>query len=178
MVCRIASVLLVASIAAAAHASAQSVAGKSVNFQPLEFLVGSCWTGTFPDGKQTDEHCFEWVFDRKFIRDRHTVRGGTPYGGETIYAWDASVGHPTFWYWNTDGQVITGQVHYTSEGIIFPERVVNEKGTTELKAVWRRLDADRYRVEQFAKAGEGWKELWTMEMKKTGKVKSEERRQG
>ena len=24
-------------------------------FAPLEFLVGSCWVGTFPDGKATDE---------------------------------------------------------------------------------------------------------------------------
>src|SRR5512144_1524092 len=69
-------------------------------FAPLEFLVGSCWVGTFPDGKQTDEHCFEWVFDRKFIRDRHTVRGGAPYEGESLYSWDAKANRIAFSYWS------------------------------------------------------------------------------
>jgi hypothetical protein len=56
------------------------------DFRPFEFLVGDCWVGSFPDGKATDEHCFEWVYDRKFIRDRHVVRNGeAPYFGEALY---------------------------------------------------------------------------------------------
>ena len=43
-------------------------------YQPLEFLAGHCWKGAFPGGKQTDEHCFTWVYGGKFLRDRHTVR--------------------------------------------------------------------------------------------------------
>ena len=31
-------------------------------YQPLAFLVGHCWRGTFPGGKVTDEHCFSWVY--------------------------------------------------------------------------------------------------------------------
>ena len=70
------------------------------DFRPLEFVVGSCWVGTFPDGKATDEHCFEWVYDRKFIRDRHVVRNGeAPYAGEALYGWDPKAKRLAFWYW-------------------------------------------------------------------------------
>ena len=44
------------------------------DFRPFEFLVGDCWVGAFPDGKQTDEHCFSWLYDGKALRDVHTVR--------------------------------------------------------------------------------------------------------
>ena len=65
---------------------------ESTRFKPIEFVVGSCWTGTFPDGRQTDEHCFDWLFGHRFVRDRHIVRGGPYYEGETIYSWDPSYG--------------------------------------------------------------------------------------
>ncbi len=48
-------------------------------YQPLAFLVGHCWKGTFPEGKATDEHCFSWIYGGKFVRDEHVVhRGGRP----------------------------------------------------------------------------------------------------
>ena len=44
-------------------------------YQPLSFLVGYCWKGTFADGKVTDEHCFTWVYGGKFVRDQRVVHG-------------------------------------------------------------------------------------------------------
>ena len=141
---------------------------KTPDFRPLEFLVGSCWVGTFPDGKATDQHCFEWVFDRKFIRDRHVVRNGKgPYSGETIYGWDPEKKRLGFWYWNSEGDVILGAVEYRPESIVFPTRIVSEKGTVEIRATWTRTGPDSYRVEQAHRAGEEWKPLWTMELKRT-----------
>jgi hypothetical protein len=140
---------------------------KTPDFRPLEFLVGSCWVGTFPDGKATDRHCFEWVFDRKFIRDRHVVRNGdAPYAGETLYGWDAEEKRLGFWYWNSEGEVILGAVEYGPRSIVFPTRVVTEKGTMELRATWTRTGPDSYRVEQSRRAGDEWKPLWTMELKR------------
>jgi hypothetical protein len=139
------------------------------HFRPLEFLAGSCWAGSFPDGKSTDEHCFEWVFDGKFIRDRHVVRGRSqPYAGETIFAWDAKDRRVVFWYWNSRGGFSTGHVEYTDEGIVFPERHTTEKGVQEMKAVWKRAGPDAYRVHQAERAGNEWKTLWTMELKRRG----------
>jgi hypothetical protein len=133
-------------------------------FRPLEFLVGSCWIGTFPDGKKTDEHCFEWVFDRKFIRDRHVVRGGGPYEGESLYGWDPVAKQLAFWYWNSGGMISTGHIDDTADGIVFPGRYSTSKGEVELKAVWTRLGTDGYRVWSGQRTAEGWKTLWTMDL--------------
>ncbi|HEU5219343.1 MAG TPA: hypothetical protein VFU23_11820 [Gemmatimonadales bacterium] len=130
----------------------------AVDFGPLEPLVGHCWVGAFPDGKQTDEHCFEWVFDRKFIRDRHVVRGGAPYQGETIYGWDTATKRMSYWYWSSEGFILTGRVDYSAEGIAFP-------GDGDIKAEWTRPAAAGYRVTQSRRVNGVWKELWTMEMR-------------
>src|SRR6476661_2518302 len=132
------------------------------DFRPLEFLVGHCWVGRFPDGKATDRHCYEWVFDRKFIRDRHVVRKGeAPYAGETLYGWDAKAGRPVFWYWNSDGEMLTGSVEYRDRTIVFPTRYQTASGTVELRAIWKRTGTDGYRVEQARRDGGEWKPLWS-----------------
>jgi hypothetical protein len=137
------------------------------DFRPLEFLVGDCWSGTFPDGKQTDEHCFEWVYDRKFIRDRHVVRNGqAPYAGETLYGWDARARRLAFWYFNSEGDVILGTVEYQGDSIVFPTRYETDKGPVELRAVWTRTGPDSYRVAQSQREGEAWKSLWGMELRR------------
>jgi hypothetical protein len=141
---------------------------RSPDFRPLEFLVGDCWVGTFPDGKQTDEHCFEWVYDRKFIRDRYVVRNGkAPYAGETLYGWDARAKRMAFWYWNSDGEVMVGTVEYHPDSIVFPTRYETDKGSIELRATWTRTGPDTYRVEHSQRTGEAWKPLWSMELKRT-----------
>jgi hypothetical protein len=134
------------------------------DFAPLEFLVGSCWKGTFPDGKVTDEHCFEWVFDRKFIRDRHVVRGGAPYQGETLYRWDPVEKRIAYWYWGSEGLVVVGHVELAPEGIVFPSTYATAAGEVELKAVWTRLGPDSYRVVQSQPSNGVWKTLWTMDL--------------
>lgn len=134
------------------------------HFRPMEYLVGSCWIGTFPDGKQTDEHCFEWVYDRKFIRDRHIVRNGPPYEGETMYGRQGSDAHVSYWYWNSAGGISTGRVDMHGDTLTFPERHVTAEGVVEMRAVWLRTGADRYRVMQEVRRGGEWTRSWTMEM--------------
>src|SRR2546423_4817205 len=57
---------------------------------PLAFLAGSCWKGTFTGRSATDEHCFTWIYNGRFLRDHHIVVGDSvPYEGESTYAWDA-----------------------------------------------------------------------------------------
>jgi hypothetical protein len=141
------------------------------DFRPLEFLVGHCWVGTFPDGKATDKHCFEWVFDRKFIRDRHVVRNGpTPYAGETLYGWDPEKKRVGFWYWSSDGEILTGGVEYYPESVVFPTKYVTDTGTIDLRAVWTRTGQDSYRAEESQRAGKEWKPLWTMELKRSSAI--------
>ncbi len=136
----------------------------TTNFRPLEFLVGHCWIGTFPDGKQTDEHCFEWVYDKKFVRDRHVVRGGPPYEGESLYAWDATQKRITFSYWNSSGDVSTGSVEDTADGLVFPQKHETASGTMELKTIWTRPNPKAYHVWVGQRVGSEWKTLWTMDL--------------
>ena len=140
---------------------------KTPDFRPLEFVVGDCWVGTFPDGEATDEHCFKWVYDRKFIRDRHVVRNGeAPYAGEALYGWDPKEKRLGFWYWNSQGEVLVGTVEYRQDSIVFPTRYETDKGTIDLRATWTRNGPDSYRVAQSQRTGEVWKSLWSMELKR------------
>ncbi len=137
------------------------------DFRPLEFLVGDCWVGTFPDGKVTDEHCFEWVYERKFIRDRHVVRNGqAPYAGETLYGWDPKEKRLAYWYWNSDGEMLVGTVEYRADSIVFPTEYTTDKGTVEMLATWTRTGPDSYRAATSQRAGDAWKPLWAMELKR------------
>jgi hypothetical protein len=136
------------------------------DFGPLEFLVGHCWIGNFPDGKSTDEHCFEWVFDRKFIRDHHVVRGGAPYEGESLYGWDPVAKRLGLWYWNSDGEILQGHVEYKPEGIVFPLAYTTPSGTVQLRAIWTRTD-EGYHIVHSQLANGQWKTQWTMDMKQT-----------
>ena len=88
----ISSYLAAATLLAGVHAVAFA-ADPAPAYQPLAFLVGHCWRGTFPDGKVTDEHCFSWVYGGKFVRDQHVVHRGAGQAddlGESIYLWDAA----------------------------------------------------------------------------------------
>jgi hypothetical protein len=161
----------VALIAVAGPARAQSPAPSPDlgNFKPMAFLVGSCWKGTFPDGKSTDEHCYEWLWGGKFIRDRHVVKSSRPdYEGETVFAWDDTKKQIVFWYFTNQGFYTTGTMEPRDEGLVVPETVVAEK-TSERKTVIRPNGPDSYTVRSEAKEPTGWKELWTMELKRLKK---------
>jgi hypothetical protein len=136
--------------------------------RPLGYLAGQCWTGTFPDGKSTDTHCFEVVFDGQFLRDRHTVNGAKqPYAGETLYAWDPKKKQITYTYWASDGGVSTGVANAEGESTItFPEEYVSDKGTLTIHNVWTRINNDTYEVVSKKKAGAEWQEMWRMTMRR------------
>lgn len=150
----------------AAHAPLIAQQSAAAEFQPLAFLVGSCWRGTFPDGRHVDEHCFDWMYDGKFIRDRHEVRGGDPYRGETVYSVDPLSRRVAFWYWSSDGMTMTGQVVPRGDTLVFPVRYTTAHGEAELKAVWTRRGPDAYHVVQSQRAGDGWTTMWEMDFRR------------
>lgn len=135
---------------------------------PLAFLVGSCWTGTFPDGKATDTHCFESMYDGHFIRDRHIVKGGKPYQGETIYGWDARAKKIVFTYWNSDGGISTGSAEPAAGEIVFPEtHALQGGGQMTIKTVWSKTGTDAYDVYAAQLKDGQWREMWRMTMRRT-----------
>lgn len=157
--------LLALALLAAPAAPASAPASVRPELKPFEFLVGSCWTGTFPDGKATDTHCFEPVYGGRFIRDRHVVRGAKmPYEGESIHAWDATRKKLVFTYWASDGSISTGTSEPQPSGeILFPE---DHSSGSAIRSVWTPKGADAYEV-LVSEVKEGQpREMWRMTMKR------------
>jgi uncharacterized protein YndB with AHSA1/START domain len=113
---------------------------------PLAFLVGHCWRGDFPGGKQ-DTHCFESVYGGRHIRDRHEVSGsGEPYRGETIYSWNGKAKRVEYTYWNSLGGVSRGSMTPRADRLDFGnERYTGSDGKTiTISTFWRRVGDDSY----------------------------------
>lgn len=167
-------VLALAAGPLAPPAGAAGAAAVREELKPFQFLVGSCWTGTFPDGKATDTHCFESVYGGQFIRDTHVVRNGPkPYEGESIHAWDAQKKQLVYVYWATSGSISFGTSEPQPSGeIVFPQADVSSSaGTVAIKSTWTPRGADTYEVwASQLKDGE-WKETWRMVMKRDAKGK-------
>ncbi len=136
----------------------------SSNLTPLAFLAGSCWKGTFTGRNVTDEHCFKWIYNGRFLRDHHIVVGDSvPYEGETTYAWDAGQKQIVYWYIALPGFYSHGSVAPSDSALIFHDNLRTNEAR-RLRTTWTRTDADAYtvRVEDITNAQS--KELWSMVM--------------
>lgn len=139
-------------------------AGPPAHFQPMAFLAGHCWKGTFPDGRQTDEHCFEWMYGGQFLRDRHIVGSG-PYGGETLYWWDAEAKVVSYIYFNADGGVSRGNMRPRNGALEFPEERYRAEGVEQVyRSRWRQDGGDAYLVVTERQTATGWIEAWRMRL--------------
>lgn len=132
---------------------------------PLAWLAGSCWTGIFADGKTRDHVCYDWVFDRKFLRSRHRVVGDAqPYAGESWISYDKKSGGIHYDYFNSLGDVLRGAVVPDADGVAFPAEPVTIEGQpAEIRSAWRRKGADAYAAVTERRYGEEWRPLFTIE---------------
>jgi len=113
--------------------------------RPLAFLVGHCWEGTLPDGKQ-DRHCFESVYGGQHIRDHHVVGPGTGvYSGETFYS-AAGPGRVAFVYFNSIGGVSQGTLGAEPDRLNFGEEHYRGAGGGQIAPAvsCRRVGDDAY----------------------------------
>ncbi len=137
------------------------------NYAPLSFLAGYCWMGTFPDGKQTDEHCFAWVYGGKFLRDQHTVRGNDrpDYLGESIYFWNSAAKQVEYLYIENDGGFSRGVVSAAANALVFPPTSYVEDGKTRTyRSRWQRVGDDAYDVVTEFQSGAAWVEGFKVRM--------------
>jgi copper(I)-binding protein len=139
--------------------------------EAMAFLAGSCWRGTFPDGRQTDTHCFSPIYQGNYLQDRHVVEGApAPYSGHTLYHYDVMGRSIVFQYRASDGSVSGGVARPTPDGLSFPaetHRAADGRETT-IRSAWTRDGADAYLVRAEARRGAGWRELWRMRMVRVG----------
>lgn len=138
--------------------------------QPMAFLAGHCWKGEFPDGKQTDEHCFAWLYDGKVLRDTHTVRipGRADYVGETTYYWDAAARRVEFLYVENLGGISRGTVQPTPGALIFPPtQYVAQGEALTYRVRWTRLGDGAYEAWSEAQAKDGWSTMFRLTMRRS-----------
>jgi hypothetical protein len=140
--------------------SGVAAAAPRAEYQPLAFLAGHCWKGEFPGGaKTTDEHCFTWIYDGKFLRDQHTVRAaGKPDAlGESIYFWDPNDNRLEYLYIESDGGSSRGPVTAGQGSLVFPDTTFIQDGKTQVyRSRWQRSGANAYDVLTEFKASDGW----------------------
>ncbi len=117
--------------------------------QPMSFLAGACWKGTMPDGKQTDEHCFSWVYEGRYLRDVHTVHaeGRPDYVGETVYYLDPSTNKLNYLYFENSGGIGRGTAELQADKFVFPEADYLAAGySLKYRAQWSKVDDSAYEV--------------------------------
>ncbi len=137
--------------------------------QPMAFLAGHCWTGEFPGGKQTDEHCFAWLYDGKALRDTHTVRapGRPDYVGETTYYWDPATKRVSFLYIENLGGISRGSMESAGDTLVFPPtQYVAEGESMTYRVRWTRLDETSYEAFSEAQSKDGWATMFKLTMKR------------
>lgn len=135
--------------------------------RPMAFLAGHCWKGAFADGKRTDEHCFEWMYDGKFLRDRHVVRtpGRPDYGGESIYYWDSETRQINYLYLENLGGLSRGTAEAAADGLVFPPaRYVEGGQALTYRSRWTRLDPATYEAHNEIQGKDGWVTAFKLRM--------------
>ena len=130
---------------------------------PLARLEGHCWKGEFAEGGSWDEHCFAWAYDGKFLRDTHVVTGKRgPYGGETLYRFDAAKQQIVYHYFDATGGYSEGTVASGDGGELkFPdERYQSGDRVRVLRTTWLFDGDDRYAAVTEEQRDGRWVEAW------------------
>ena len=149
--------------------SGSSTAAPIEPLQPMAFLAGHCWKGDFADGKQTDEHCFAWLYDGKALRDTHTVRapGRPDYVGETTYYWDSAAKRVEYIYIENLGGISRGSMQSTPEALVFPAtQYVADGQAMTYRVRWTRLSDTSYEAWSEMQGKDGWTTMFKMTLRR------------
>ena len=139
-------------------------------YQAIAFLAGHCWKGSAPDGKQTDEHCFKWIYGDKFLRDEHVVRsgGGSTHAGESIYYWNGAAKRLEYLYVESDGGFSQGPVTVQGDALVFPATSFVENGkTVTYRSRWVRAADNAYDVVTEFQDKDAWVPGFKFHMQRT-----------
>jgi len=134
-------------------------------FGPLSALIGTDWIAEMPR-EMTDTQRFEKVYGGKFIRNRHWVKdknGRVVYEGETFYAWDAQEEKVKWFYFNSTGGHIVGEIWQEDDAWI--AHGVNHAGGTQPAEVRSKMipgDDSWQMVQLFSREG-----TWVEQMRVT-----------
>jgi len=139
-------------------------------FKPMAFLVGHCWKGDFADGKQTDEHCFQWLYGGTAMRDTHTVRAPNrpDYVGETTYYFDSAAKRVEWVYIENQGGISRGTVESAGGALVFPPtQFVGGGESMTYRVRWTPIGADAYEAWSEMRTKDGWSTMFKVTMKRS-----------
>jgi hypothetical protein len=160
------SVFPIALAANAAAGDVQPVEG----LKPMAFLAGHCWKGEFPDNKQNDEHCFQWVYDGKALRDTHIVHAPDrpDYVGETMYYWDSAAKRVGYLYVENFGGISRGTMESTPGALVFPAtQYVADGQAMTYRVRWTLINDTSYEAWSEMQVKDAWVTMFKVTMKRT-----------
>ncbi|MDQ6916684.1 MAG: hypothetical protein M3023_02580 [Pseudomonadota bacterium] len=136
----------------------------------MAFLAGHCWKGEFPSTKQVDEHCFQWMYNGKALRDTHTVRapGRPDYIGETTYYWDSGSKRVEYLYVENFGGISRGSMESTPGALVFPAtQYVADGQSLTYRVRWTLIDDASYEAWSEMQTKDSWVTMFKLIMKRT-----------
>lgn len=139
-------------------------------------LIGSCWVGTFPDGKTQHSQCYTSQFDA-FIRGTATLSGDhngkwtERFSGDSVFAFNQSNGRIEYYIWGSDGNHAKHEAFYDGDELLFPVNSRKEPGKIAFRSVRRRLDRDSFEVRREVPDGARWKTALKVLYRKSGAAK-------
>ena len=145
-------------------------ADAALPLEPLAFLAGHCWKGDFAGAKQSDEHCFSWLYKDKVLRDTHTVRtpGKPDYIGDTTYYWDSMAKQIEFVYVENLGGISRGHLEGSGDTLVFPATQYSADGNAMTYRVrWTRVGSDAYEAWSETQTKDGWITMFKMILKRS-----------
>ena len=163
---RFAALFLAVPLLAAAQAD-PNLAG----FGWLADLRGACWRGEHPDGKTTDTQCYSTQYDRilrgtiKVVVTREPGALPSTFEGDSVFALDPSGKRVLYTQWASNGSYGVGEMVAVGEALRFTNRL-SDGAESRVRSVWRRIDADSFRVTRERRAGDEWKESFSVEYRR------------
>ena len=143
--------LLLALAAAPAHAQLSQ-------FGWFAELAGSCWRGEPRSDGRSDEHCYRAQFG-KFMRGtiKFYSAGKLTGEGDSVFAFDPQAKVVIYSQWSSNGGMGFGEATLENGELIFQNRGP-DGSDAPARSVWRRVDADTFRVSRERRAESGWTE--------------------
>ncbi|MEM7727741.1 MAG: hypothetical protein AAF311_00540 [Pseudomonadota bacterium] len=133
--------------------------------EAMDFFVGFCWDGVFSDGQSTDRHCLAPMNKGHFVRDRHFVDGARgPYGGETVFGWNADKDRIDYVYFDTSGGRSEGSFVAVENGFAAPDEVyaLPDGRSMTISSAWVVTGPDSWEQRTLDVSADTPKTLWTI----------------
>jgi hypothetical protein len=137
-------------------------------------LIGSCWTGDYPDGRTSDTQCYSSQYGRVLrgtieLQGVHNGRAVASFEGDSVYAWNPKAKRIDYTFWANDGTYGTARAYLEGEAIVHISDRPPDSKAPEIRSVWRRIDADTFEVTREKKSADSWERVFSVRYRRVDK---------